>query len=98
MVLECLRDSQSSPSSHQSLSLGYSVSATGDYVQLQSSLQVLNQTLLLEQEWDVVQGRDVMHGQDLRLCYVTEHGHFGSDGRRQGGWATAGNLSSPAQV
>lgn len=40
----------------------------------------------------MVEGRDVVHGEDLGGRDVTEHGDLGGDREGQGGGASAGDL------
>ena len=40
-------------------------------------MQVLDDTLGLEEERDMIDGGDVVHTDDLLGCYVTEHGDLG---------------------
>lgn len=55
-------------------------------------MQILDETLLFEEERDVVERRDVVNGKDLGSSDVTEHRDFGGDGERKRARTSTGDL------
>jgi hypothetical protein len=62
-----------------------------DEVETEALLEELEETLVLEEEGDVVEGGNVVNGEDLLVRDVAEHGDLRGDGEGEGFGATAGD-------
>lgn len=66
--------------------------------ELEALLEVVDKTLVLEEEGNVVEGGDVVDRKDLVGSDVTEHGDLLRDSVGEGSGAAAGNLSRNQRV
>lgn len=60
-------------------------------------MKVFKKLLLFEEKGNVVEGRDVVDGEDLGSGDVTEHRHFGGNGEGERRRAAASNLNNPKE-
>lgn len=67
-----------------------------DLVQAEAVLEEVEEALVLQEEGDVVQGRDVVDSENLLVGNVAEHGNFGNDGEGERRRAAACDLESEA--
>jgi hypothetical protein len=70
------REGQLFPHGHQLVPFVQSRFTSLYLIEFESSSQERDEALILQEEGDVVEGRNVVHGENLVVRDVTEHGDF----------------------
>lgn len=86
------------PHGKELVSTSEALAVARDVGELEALLEVVDETLVLEEEGDVVKGGDVVDSKDLLGRDVTEHGDLLRDGLGEGSGAAAGDLLRKRRV